>query len=154
MYISICTIWDILSASSRRVPEALVIVRCGAVFEVGLRVVDPSKRLAQYNGFHGNACGTCISQVGHARVSMLERSWPRGESLPLYMVATVDRGRIARVITLLRVYIYIYTVYSSLMREGSRLRDFSRDQSAMIYFLSDDAYRPFLFRSEATDWNK
>ena len=98
--------------AARSRAEALVTVRYGAVFEIGLRVVDPSKGLAQYNGFHGNACGTCISQVGHARVSMLERSWPRGESLPLYMVATVDRGRIAYVIALPRVYIYIYTRFT------------------------------------------
>lgn len=56
----------------------------GAVFEIELRIVYPFKELAQCNVVHGNACGTYILQVGHARVSMLERSWPRGESLPLW----------------------------------------------------------------------
>lgn len=140
---------QVLSASSRSETgssrKRAVPRQRGAVFEIGLRIVDPSKGLAQYNGFHGNAYGTCISQVGHARVSMLERSWPRGESLPLWWPLSIG---VVRVIASPRVYVH---GYSSLMREGSRLRnrDSSRDQSAAIYFLRGDACRPFLFLSAA-----
>lgn len=72
------------------------------------------------------------------------------------MVATVDRGRIARVIASPRVcmcHSYVLLLVDA-WRLRLRDRDPSRDQSATIYFLRGDACRPFLFLSGATGWNK
>lgn len=76
---------------------------------------------------------------------MLERSWPRAESLPL-MVATGDRGRIARVIASPRVHTRLLLVDAWRLRPFSRRRSLSRDRDRLRLISSrGDACRIFLF---------